>query len=904
MTTGRPQRPKRGDTQDIERRAQELAGLTSEQISKGSDDNFWGSLAQGGLNVMKSAIDIVDTPRAVVTSTIQEGGDIFDSGDFSLAEYAEQIFNPSKRVDFRDWLDPDSVASRGVQGALIGFAGDVALDPLTYLGGVGLLAQGSKGLAKAASVRRLGSSHIVEASLHLAADEGDTVARQLLKQLDDLDSGLLKKNATQIDDASAMRHSVGDEAAAHLEGTEYVSRIDKALGDLQRPGGGAAAITDEASLKAVFARSRRNIKNIDKSTGFRARNPITGTGYGPQLLSQEKWSKFTQPIRSARGQVAEGKYFRLAADKFGNTFRTSMTRAVTMLAQDPNTPNDFTRLAYQAQSQYVDMDIQQGSIIKDLRGELDILSDWLGDGAKNRNAFFEALNAPTLDSESAAGAVDILQNFKTLGKSEQAQSLGLDSAVVKYRNVLNAMREMTNSVRPENRQLGFIGENYVPLHWAEQAKDVATHFRSRKIGKESPRTIYPEWLGQRLSTIDSEIERGVIRWDEEAEKIIGVLDPDTGVRREFDFTAYYKEIDDVSSSKFGPNFESVIQREPIQVAVSYLDHHRQELRYWTAMRVLSDHGLGYWAETVGGATTLLGTQNHIVKLANQIDKTGTEAAKFADESEELDALMKQAVNAAHTGQVLEWVATKKTAGAVAVDWDDITNVEMMLHKGVKGLVDDLHSNAFRTRQKSLELKQGLDERAKSYVQKLGKGQTKQSLERMRKSLRQISDGLEDMADDTDELARKLSDPDEAADGLARQHNKILQAQRRVTRLTDGEIARIRAAEGRAAGQAEEAIEQARIVAAVDHEAMTAKITAKQDELSDAYVSNLVQRAQDWEEVRGPALLGAIKGATTDPGPGTQAPGPLFGRKRLRPDGARRSRPTASQRVRTYGVGRA
>ena len=864
MTTGRPQRPKRGDVQDIESRAQELAGLTSEQINKGSDDNFWGGLAQGGWNVLKGAIDIVDTPRAVVTSTIQEAGDIFDSGDASISEYAEQIFNPAERVDFRDWLNPDSKASKGVQGALIGFAGDVLLDPLTYVGGAGLLAQGSKGLAQAASVRRLGSSNIVEASLHLAADEGDTVARQLLKQLDDLDSGLLKKNAVGIDDASVLRHSVGDDAAAHLEGTDYVARIDKALGDLQRPGGGAAAITDEASLKAVFARSRRNIKNIDKSTGFRARNPITGTGYGPQLISQDGWAKFSQPIRSARGQVAESKYFRLAADRFGQVFRTTMTRAITILAQDPNTPKDFTRLAYQAQSKYVDMDIQQGSIIKDLRGELDTLSDWLGEGAKNRNAFFEALNAPTLDSDSAAGAVDILQRFKTVGKSEQAQKMGLDSAVVKYRNVLNAMREMTNAVRPENRQLGFIGENYVPLHWAEQVQDVAAHFRSRKIGKDSPRKIYPEWMNQRLSTIDSEIERGVIRWDDEAEKIVGVLDPETGVRREFDFTAYYKEIDDISAYRFGPSFESVIERDPIKVAISYLDHHRQELRYWTAMRVLTDHELGYWAETVGGATTLLGTQNHIAKLAHQIDSTGTEAAKFAEEAAEHDALMKQAVNAVHTGQVLEWVTTKKTAGDVDIPWDDITNVEMMLHKGVKGLVDDLHANAFRTRQKALELRDGLDERAKSYVQKLGKGQTKQSLDRMRKSLRQITDGLEDIANETDELARKLADPDEAADGLARQHNKILKAQKRVSRLTDGEIARIRTAEGRAALQAEEAIEEARIVAVVDHEAMTAKITAKQDELNNAYVSNLIQRAQDWEEVRGPALLQAIDGASPDP----------------------------------------
>ena len=65
-----------GSSSDTNRRAQELADLFGEQIAEGSGNSFWGSLGRGGWNFVKTAIDVLDTPRGVVTSTVQELGDL------------------------------------------------------------------------------------------------------------------------------------------------------------------------------------------------------------------------------------------------------------------------------------------------------------------------------------------------------------------------------------------------------------------------------------------------------------------------------------------------------------------------------------------------------------------------------------------------------------------------------------------------------------------------------------------------------------------------------------------------------------------------------------------------------------------------------------------------------------
>ena len=852
--TSRPQRRSRGDRDEIERRAQEIADLTSEQIREGSGDSFWGGLGRGGWNAVKFGIGVLDTPRAVVTSTLQEAGDIFGGGDASVGDWLNQIADVDQRVHFRDWIPEDSWASRGFQGAAIGFLGDVGLDPLTYLGGVGLLARGSKGLAEAASLRRLGSSHITEASLHLAAGEGDTVARHLLKSLDDIDSGLLRQ--ADMVDPQAMRHSLGEEAAKHLENSPFVARIDEALENLQRKGGGAASITDETALKAVFARSGRTVKNLDKSTGYRFRNPLTGTGYGPQLISQDKWSHITGPIRALRGGISESKYFRVGADRFGQVFRTTLKRTITVMANDPSTPKNFTRLAYQAHSTYVTKLGTTSAQAREIRVGMEEISEWMGSSNHTAKSFFDVLAADTVDAASAAAGVEVLRGLKT-----GAKGMGMDRAVGEFRAGLARMRKISNEFRPDDHKIGYVGENYIPIHWAEQVQDLVTHFRSRKIGKESPQQIFPEWMGETLATVEEGIERGVIRWDPEAKRIVGVIDPDTGVRFPFDRTAYHNEMDAVSSKHLGPDFESVIIRDPIRVALVYLEHHNQELQHWVAMKVMVDHGLGYWAETVGYANTMLGIGGHITGLRTQLADSAAEAADAAAESGEMDSLMKQAVNAVHTGQVLEWITSQKSAGAMAdIDWNDVANVEMLLHKGVKNLVDDLHSKAFRTRQKSLEWTETLDERAAELVknQRLPR---KTSLVSARNRVKQIADGLKDLADKTDDLARHLSDPAAEADGLARQHNKILKAEARVAKLSNDEIDRIRKAEVASAAELEEVVEAARIVAAVDYEAQTLRIAAAQDTLDAAYVGSLVQRARDWDEVRGPALAGMVAEAS-------------------------------------------
>ena len=96
-------------------------------------------------------IDFVDTPRAMIVSAIKEIGDIGkDDQSFSVGEWAQQSRDNMMMGEvLRDWnVDPG-----GWQGFALGLGLDVALDPLTYMAGAGLLARGAKAADVAMALR-------------------------------------------------------------------------------------------------------------------------------------------------------------------------------------------------------------------------------------------------------------------------------------------------------------------------------------------------------------------------------------------------------------------------------------------------------------------------------------------------------------------------------------------------------------------------------------------------------------------------------------------------------------------------------------------------------------------------------------------------------------------------------
>jgi hypothetical protein len=98
------------------------------------DVGFFKSLLDVGIKV----IDVIDTPRAIVTSAVKEVGDIFDSDEqFSLTEFYEQSRDNIGFGDvIQDWAPGlGEVELFGVKPLdnIAGFIGEVALDPFTWL---------------------------------------------------------------------------------------------------------------------------------------------------------------------------------------------------------------------------------------------------------------------------------------------------------------------------------------------------------------------------------------------------------------------------------------------------------------------------------------------------------------------------------------------------------------------------------------------------------------------------------------------------------------------------------------------------------------------------------------------------------------------------------------------------
>ena len=100
------------------------------KITGGGAGQVWDAVDEPLL----AAMTIIDKPRAGVVSTIQESVDFLQGEGFSASDWAEQVGN---NIGFNEVLDDMGVENIWVRRAA-GLAGDVLLDPVTYIPIVGL----------------------------------------------------------------------------------------------------------------------------------------------------------------------------------------------------------------------------------------------------------------------------------------------------------------------------------------------------------------------------------------------------------------------------------------------------------------------------------------------------------------------------------------------------------------------------------------------------------------------------------------------------------------------------------------------------------------------------------------------------------------------------------------------
>ena len=108
------------------------------------------ALRQLAVGPVGGFLSIIQKPLAIVTSGLKEGIDLFTGQDASWNEFTTQV---NENYGFGSILgDYDLLQGDGWQywaAGTIGFVGDVAFDPLTYIGGVGFGVKAAKQVAKA-----------------------------------------------------------------------------------------------------------------------------------------------------------------------------------------------------------------------------------------------------------------------------------------------------------------------------------------------------------------------------------------------------------------------------------------------------------------------------------------------------------------------------------------------------------------------------------------------------------------------------------------------------------------------------------------------------------------------------------------------------------------------------------
>ena len=177
-----------------------------------------GTIGSAALNVVGEVVDTIDVPKRIIISGLKEGTDLISGGDASWGDFTKQVSD--ERFGFGT-----AFANTGNKWAdrFIGFAGDVLLDPTTYItfGGSALaktglqkgtqlvakeagkeLAEGAvtKGTrlvaAEAERVAALRSKTVAQDALSTAVNSGDQAAIRAAKvALRDSDDAL--KSATK-----------------------------------------------------------------------------------------------------------------------------------------------------------------------------------------------------------------------------------------------------------------------------------------------------------------------------------------------------------------------------------------------------------------------------------------------------------------------------------------------------------------------------------------------------------------------------------------------------------------------------------------------------------------------------------------------------------------------------------
>jgi hypothetical protein len=196
-------------------------------------------------------IDLIDTPRAAIVSTIKETGDLFRGEGFSPTDWWKQTGDNLFMQDvMRDW----GVDLPGPLDMVVGLGLDIALDPITYVfGGIGAAGRAGMNAPRLIKAMSRGASYYDDIA-KAGGKAGVTLTQAQHK------AGVLKQAVLDVGKSNAM-NAASREALQEVGLLGQMGLFVPATGRLGR-GLRLDKVLDKATRGGVMARRARQASRL------------------------------------------------------------------------------------------------------------------------------------------------------------------------------------------------------------------------------------------------------------------------------------------------------------------------------------------------------------------------------------------------------------------------------------------------------------------------------------------------------------------------------------------------------------------------------------------------------------------------------------------------------------------
>ena len=528
------------------------------------------SLGAGLVNPVLSLLDVVDTPRAIVTSGIKEVTDLARGEGASFEDFVRQARDNIGAGDLiADW-DANIWAKRG-----LGFLGEVVLDPLSYLGapGAGALARGgSRALAQQVATDTLLNRDISQKALSQIVGEGKDIleyrsatraALQLGARRGDAEAQVLMRSLDAGNPDAAL------EAAMLTVEKGWATEVNQSLYDLSRRGGGVGSLRDDDLVDVLVG---------GDSSGLRIRPFWRNTG-GPQILSQARWSNWTATPRKTRGRIAESKVGQAFGKRLGNPRNTALVKLANEAQERGDSSLNQAYLAgaveAEADELFTEAKYQPWEVqIREVGSEMHRLTDSREDLLR--------------DVETVMSTPDVWKSESTFTEAlDRLADVGIgDETFTKIRTVLKDIYEDLTS---RGIIVGDLGETYWPLRILADTIDAAdTPGKSpRDLTKLHSRTLPRFAFGHQLPSVERLVTEGHAKVDP-----LGSI---TSYEKEFvNWPVLRQEIENAARATLGDEWHDLWERDPGKVLLNYVQSKKSLARDHAFANALIRRGVADW----------------------------------------------------------------------------------------------------------------------------------------------------------------------------------------------------------------------------------------------------------------------------------------------------------------------